>query len=627
MKKTIYLLLAGALLGASCSREEMAAINRNPSVVEKPELQYLFTDALIGLQRGSYTDWFYDNTKYIMPWCQVLVGSPLTPNSANFNQPGATDDRFSVLYDQVGGPLARIRHLIDEEYNDYERPQYQYLRAMTYFVQIYYGIRVTDVMGSLPYKEAWQAFYTTPPLFTPVYDTQSELFTEWDAQLKNSIEVLSNPVMNGERQVDQILPDNHQDLIYGGDTERWIKLGNTLRLKLAVRLMDTDPGTALSIAEEVVSDGRLMSSIDDDFYWYGGEQNYNFEDAVYYGSGSRGLIDFMRRNKDPRLRFTFVKNDFNSMVVQKFLNEGKSLPDYIANNCQIEEVNGRPTFTGWTGDGEPWVRYYGAPVTVYGEIPQEEEAAYFRSTNFQITIGGSLRTYYPTSAFSTHIVQPNQTFTYPDTTDVSSQYLPNGNHPFRVALVTAAETQFYLAELTLRGMNGGGAAADYFSEGIRLSVASMNRGARDLNIPYYYEPYDKRYGKAIALQSGETEALLQQPDYMLTGDRATDLEKIYINLIIDHLLTPTDLYVTARRSGIPSSSSSLWQREPFSSGNLAIPRRFPVNEPSQANINYKNTVAAYAAQGFTMNSNVPEVLNQERIWYDKNGPDWGNPTF
>lgn len=623
MKRLIYLLVGSVIVATSCGKERMAEINTDPSNVDKPQLQYLFSDALLSLQSQSYGEWFYDNAQYILPWMQVTVGNSGSSNGANFNQMGAQGDRFAVFYNQLGGPVSRIRNIIDTKLSDYDKTSYQDLKALTYIVHIYYGIRVTDITGSIPYSEALQGFYTNPPMLTPKYDTQTKLLTDWDSQLQQAINVLSTTKTLNGQVIPQVKLTSQQDFIYKGNNDLWIKLANTLRLKIAVRLLNENKDRALTIASSVAEDGRIMNSLNDEFYWYGGEQFYNFSDAIWHGVGAKNFITFLRENHDPRLRFVFSKNDFNSMVMQGFLNQNVTIPSYILDNAIIDNSDGTPEFKGWKGDGEPWVRYQGAPVTVQGEIPSAIENEYFTTTKFQLNIGSTVRTFYPTSFFNRNMVQPNEWFTFPDTLVISQQYKPDGNFPYRVSLVSAAETQFYLAELKLMGATIAEDAATLFRNGVQLSVESLNRNAADLNIPEYKEPYDKKYGKAVALLPDEIPALLENSNYMLTGNSDTDLEKIHINLIIDRLLTPTEIYVTARRSGVPFKNSTIWNRENFSANAFPIPRRFVATEPSKANINYKNTMDAYLEEGFTVNTNEPAILNSQRIWYDKKAPEFG----
>ena len=54
-----------------------------------------------------------------------------------------------------------------------------------------------------------------------------------------------------------------------------------------------------------------------------------------------------------------------------------------------------------------------------------------------------------------------------------------------------------------------------------------------------------------------------------------------------------------------------------------MPRRFVVRTPTEDNSNYENYKNAYQEQGFTTGSNDPQILNTERLWFDKSDPNYG----
>ena len=124
---------------------------------------------------------------------------------------------------------------------------------------------------------------------------------------------------------------------------------------------------------------------------------------------------------------------------------------------------------------------------------------------------------------------------------------------------------------------------------------------------------------------GEIDQLMQHAAYQLSGNTLDDLEKVYLQQIIHFTLQPIDLFVTGRRSGCPKFGSSLIAREDYAANQVPVtyyPRRTAVTEPSPTDLMYDNTMSAYEYQGF---STVPGngILNSERVWQDKNAPQWG----
>lgn len=118
------------------------------------------------------------------------------------------------------------------------------------------------------------------------------------------------------------------------------------------------------------------------------------------------------------------------------------------------------------------------------------------------------------------------------------------------------------------------------------------------------------------------------------GTKEQKLEKIYLQQLINFSEQCDDQFVTARRSGYPKIGSTLLPFVKFENIALsAIPRRFVISEPLKTDLMYSIKTAAYEQQGFThlgTNSQGSEFnagnapLNTERLWQDKNAPQWGS---
>ena len=112
------------------------------------------------------------------------------------------------------------------------------------------------------------------------------------------------------------------------------------------------------------------------------------------------------------------------------------------------------------------------------------------------------------------------------------------------------------------------------------------------------------------------------------------MEKIYLQELMNFTMMPDEFFVTARRSGYPKVGSALLPFTEFKSfARTAIPRRFEFTEPLPTDIMHDIRLANLQAQGFTTGSNqsgnghnTTSVLNTERLWQDKNAPQWGEGT-
>lgn len=608
-------ILGTSLIVAPGCKDEFAEVNTNPSAVTKADVRFLFTKTLAEFEPSKYQQWFYNNLQYMLPWTQATLSNE-AGNQAAMNLMGAYESSQSQvvnikLYTEE---IKYVLSLMEEG----ERAKYENIRVMCNPLLVYLGIFGTDMYGSLAYSDAGKALHEL--ILTPGYEDQESLFNTWLTQLDEAIEVLTS------NKADQVTL-GAQDFVYQGDTEKWAKFANSLKLKIAVRLLHVNKAKALEIAQQVAtSPAGIMNSLDDDFFYCKGSQEYHFGDDVLDGQGrgigSQHLIEFLVNHKDPRVRFVFQKNDFNSMVVQAFLDHKIDLPPYIKEAANIN--NGK--FEGRKAPGEPWVRYFGAPINTDARNNGATNDAYFNYNKFKI----GDKQYYPMARMNREMLQGQKDYTFPDAPEVSVTEDKQDNAWYGLHF-SSAEVNLYLAELKLLGANLPQSAAEYFKQGIELSVLEYDKLAELNKIPYYSDVYDKKEA-TLALMDNEINNLLESADYQLSGSTKEQLEKVYIQQYIHFLLFPQDQYVQVRRSGVPMRGSKIlaWQDFSTTAGdpNFAIPRRWTINSPLQSDLMYQIKVDAFKAQGYTTGTQDPKILNFERVWYDKGAPNFGEgPNF
>lgn len=618
-KSIIAATLIGASLVTTGCKDEFAEVNTKPSAVTKPDVRYLFTKALAEFEPSKYQQWFYNNLMYTMPWAQAAVME--AGNASSLNMMNAYESSESQVV-KVKVRTEEINYVLSKM-DEKERGQYEYVRVMCNSLLVYLGVFGTDMYGSMAYTEAGMALHTDPAILAPKYESQEELFAIWLTQLNEAVSVLTS---NKEGQVAL----GAQDFVYGGNSVKWARFANSLKLKIAVRMLHTNKAKALEIATEVAnSPAGIMSSVDDDFIYCKGSQEYHFGDDVLDGQGrgigSEQLISFMVDNKDPRVRFLFQKNDFNSMVVQAFLDNKKELPPYIAAVANIKEEGGKKVFKGWNAPGEPWVRYFGAPVNVYAKDNGATNNAYFNKESFKL----GDKTYVPLARLNREMLQGQKDYTFPNAPEVAATEDRQDNAWYGLHY-SSAEVNLYLAELGLIGASLPQSPEYYFQQGVRLSVQVYDKIASLNKIPYYSSVYDPNEA-TLQLQSGEIDNLLAGDAYKLTGSTKEKLEKVYIQEYVHLLLMPVDQFSQVRRSGVPMKDSKILPWKEFSKdgdANFAIPRRFTINTPLKSDLMYEIKKNAFKAQGYTTGTLDPATLNRERVWYDKGAPEFGaGPNF
>jgi hypothetical protein len=624
--RLLIIALAGAtLLNPGC-REEFADINTDPSAITSANVPYLFAQGVLSFSPADYLFWFY-NGRYMSQLAQAYI--PL----------GGYTDTYSYIITEMGGQggeaikVLKYAREIDEAIRNLgeEGAQFAQLRAMLNPLIVHLGLHDSDMYGSRPFSEAALARYGGT--LTPKYDTVEEQYNQFLDMLDESLYVFANPPGA------QTVPAN-QDLLYRGDIAKWAKLANSLKLKIAVRLLHRDKTRAFQIAQDVAGHSAgVLNGLADDFILNKGIREYNTGESITSRAGAitQTVSGFMLKNTDPRIRFVSTKNGFNSKIVQAFFDQEAAggttakLPEFILANVDYTVENGRKVFRAWKGLGEPWVRYYGLPTEVDAGNGSKADiyGDYFDENRWKIGPSGGEKSYAPYSRWPEEMIRGLADYTIPT--------VPGGpviqdieDVPWHFMFYTTAEVNLYFAELKLLGANLPKPAEEYFAAGVKASVEVYDHVAALNKIPYYGTTYGyDENEKVIDLQDGEIDAMLAHPDYQLTGAPAEQLEKVYIQQFLHFMLNPDDQFVCVRRSGVPKTGSSLLAWTPVVAGNT-IPRRMEISALSPTSLMYQIEKDAYAAQGFTPGGGAgnPSILNSERVWQDAGAPNFGEgPNF
>lgn len=614
--------LACGLVCLSSCRDEFAELNSKPSDISNPDIKFLFTQCQVKFEPADYQPWF-NSFRISEVWIQSGVANSGNSASANaFDVTSTGGSGCGYMVNNVLHYANEIRYQISLM-NEADKAKYEYIQYLCNPLCVFLSMEDSDVYGSRQYSEAKMYDYGGPML--PKYDTQEELFDIWLKQLDETIAYLTTHNITGML--------SSQDIIYKDDLGKWAKLANSLKLKIAARLIHVDKARAIKIVNEAAaSPAGFIENFEDDFVYNRGKNdvhwnnNYNERNA-----GSQQLIDFMIKNADPRLFYFFTKNDYNSNVVQGFLDQRPDkLPSYIAENIETEEVGGKKVFKGWKAPGEPWVRYYGLPSKIdAGEDINDDHFDKSGDRFHLLSSSDAKKTYNPISLLNQELIKGGFKYTYPDVPDVApvQDIEPYGWYGL---YFSAGETNLYLAEFKLLGANLPKSANDYYRAGVEQSVRGYDYVAGKNHIPYYDVTYaNDKHDKSIKLTENMVTEMMSRDIYKLTGDIKKDLEKIYIQQYIHYMMLPNDQYVTSRRSGIPMRNSEILPWVEFSASlgaSYKIPRRYSVSKPLDTDLLKDITIAAYEAQGYTydgVNSYASETLNKERIWYDKGAPEFG----
>lgn len=489
LKYIMASFLIGSCAFISSCKDDFADINTNPTIVSKPDPRYLFTQALANFDGHDYFAWYYDYNN-MLRWSQTVAS---TGGNENLMTTMSNSGKMGSQVYNVMNQVNELTYIVNTTLEGEEQAKYTYLKALCQPLMIYLAMWDTDMYGSMAYTEAYQARYGGT--LTPKYDTQAELFDLWEKQLKETVETLANDVtIDGNKVTQQSL--GSQDIIYQGDYTKWLKFANSLRLKLAVRLINEDKDRALNIVRDAAK-YPIMDGLEDDFFYNKSATDRHMPGGNSMdnrGAGSMQLINFMLEHFDPRIRVFFEKNDYNSIVVQAFYDKGQRLPSFVEENVISEEVNGKKVFKGWKAPGEPWVRYYGLPTEVEAGLADQhpEYADYFDKAGKLWKVsdkdGNGETTYYPYSPLNQYMFDKKVIIDYPVAPGAPKVQITDLYAWYGLYLSTA-EVNLYLAELKLlsQGQDIGfsGNAESYLKKGVEYSMRAYDKLAGLNHIPYY----------------------------------------------------------------------------------------------------------------------------------------------
>lgn len=352
-------------------------------------------------------------------WVQVLAST--TSGAANYY---SNADKYVISANtnnyQAGTWNEAFRassYAYEMEQLTKDKPALANLNKIAVIMQVQALSSITDTYGDIPYTQALQAKAGTT---LPVYDTQQSVYTSMLTRLETATAAL-----NAAGDV----PTNDA-YAYKGNIAQWKKFGNSLMLKLAMRLVKTDAATAKTYAEKAVAGGVFSSVADDAYVMADNANNYGNGNGaalstladVYQVRWSKTMIDYLKANNDPRLSKVAEVPAAGLTANQEFSTAGNTtpsaqlgLPNGYDLNGGATDISKAPGYPGSTGTG--------ANVTPIGNYSR------------------------PTLIYR--------------------------NRSAPLFVLTYAETELLLAEAATRGFAAGGTAAQHYKNGVAAGIQSL----------------------------------------------------------------------------------------------------------------------------------------------------------
>ncbi len=242
-------------------------------------------------------------------------------NEDGINTRAAESVRMQHLFGAYSGPFSLTSSSMDRDWTNLYREALQDINILlplaeerdlkgfigvAKIIQAYAYVTLVDTWGNVPYTEALLGNETA----NPKADDGQAIYTDMLLVIDEGIAAINSP--------NAIMPN---DLFYGGDKGKWIKMARTLKFKMYAQMRLV--GDYSSEINNLISTG-LISSADEDFvFQYStvasstGESRHPYYALCYDADGSDDYmtsyyVNLLKADKgfeDPRLRYYFYRQE------------------------------------------------------------------------------------------------------------------------------------------------------------------------------------------------------------------------------------------------------------------------------------------------------------------------------
>ena len=255
MKK--YILYLGAaffsismLLGLSGCNKDFEEYNQDPFAITEKDLEAdyrLVGEPFVNMIRNIYVH----TPAWVTQLQQNLIGdvysgymmppTPFAGNSNNMNYnlvDGWNTWAWNPGYNDVMSSIAFV------ERKAKDAGGFQEFIDWSKIIKVEAMHRVTDMFGPIVYSR----FGQLEPDGSILYDCQEDVYDAFFKDLDEGIDGLTDFVNTSSST-----PFTAFDEVYAGDITKWIQFGNSLRLRLAIRVSKVDPARAKTEAEKAMN--------------------------------------------------------------------------------------------------------------------------------------------------------------------------------------------------------------------------------------------------------------------------------------------------------------------------------------------------------------------------------------
>jgi len=397
IKLYVSLLLSGLILISGCTKE-FEKINTDPLSVSQDQNNPNYLLSTAQLTYTGSIDFAYETWRGNLIYASTIMQGMSSVIGYWAGDKYMLNEGYTTAYWEKAYP-EQVKYAVDLVESTRGKAQYNNVHQMGRIWKALIFERLTDLYGDIPYSDAGKGYYSS--ILYPKYDTQQAIYTDLLKEVDEASTALN---ASGDAVIG--------DLVFAGDVAKWKRFGNSLMLRMAMRLTKADATLAQTYITKAV--GKTMTSDADNAFFKhdanGGRVTQNRNAQVLLGDGgqenyytrwSNTFINYLKSNNDPRLGKVAVTRLYltdgtkvqnpafvTNPAVQKGMPNGKDLSGIAG-----RDVRQDPSYTDFTDysspnpgmlkrDGNTFILTYAETELLWAEAAQ------------RFNIGGSAASHY-----------------------------------------------------------------------------------------------------------------------------------------------------------------------------------------------------------------------------------------
>lgn len=223
----IFLMITGC--------QDLTDINEDPNRPAEVSNDFLLTAAQRQLGLRYYGN--FDNISFGMTIAQYWAQNEYSDEVRYQYRPQTNNTFWLEFYTAINDlqEIIRINSELDLEDPTVNAAQVRNQNAIATIMKSWAYHNMVDIYGNIPFSEALEGAENP----SPSYDNQANIYETLISDVQAAVASINvkEPSFSGG------------DVVYNGDLENWIKFGNSLLLRMGIRLSDVNP----TLAQEVIA--------------------------------------------------------------------------------------------------------------------------------------------------------------------------------------------------------------------------------------------------------------------------------------------------------------------------------------------------------------------------------------